>query len=64
VALVTIVLPFSPVADRLGLQSMSSGVLVALATVTGGYLFATEVLKHWFGHLLVADGTETDGERG
>ena len=60
VVIATVTLPYSPIAAQLGLRAMSPGVLLALASITGGYLVATEVLKHWFGRLLIADDTGTD----
>jgi Mg2+-importing ATPase len=48
VALVTLVIPFSPLAPPLGLVAPALPVLLALAAITTGYVLATEVAKAAF----------------
>ncbi len=52
VALVTLVLPYSPLAESLGLDGPSAGVIAALAAITAGYVLASEAIKHRFPRLL------------
>jgi Mg2+-importing ATPase len=44
----TVWLPFSPLADALGLTSLSVAVLFALATITAGYVVSAECAKRLF----------------
>jgi Mg2+-importing ATPase len=45
VAAVTLTLPFSPLASVLGLQLLPASVLLALMSITAGYIVSTEVAK-------------------
>ncbi len=46
VAAVTVALPYTPLADGLGLAAPTAGVLVMLGLVTVAYVAATEAAKH------------------
>jgi Mg2+-importing ATPase len=48
VALVTLVIPYSPLAPPLGLVAPALPVLLALTVITAGYVLATEVAKAVF----------------
>jgi Mg2+-importing ATPase len=48
VALITIALPFSPVAEPLGFVPLPAPLLAAIAMITTGYVLATEILKARF----------------
>ncbi len=45
VAAVTLALPFSPLAPVLGLRSLPISILLALLSITAGYIVSTEVAK-------------------
>jgi Mg2+-importing ATPase len=47
VALITLALPFSPLADALGFERMSAGIVASLFAIITGYIAATEIAK-WF----------------
>ncbi|MCC6790289.1 MAG: magnesium-translocating P-type ATPase, partial [Thermomicrobiales bacterium] len=49
IALVTVGLPFSPLAATLGLRDIPGGMLLALALITASYVAATELAK-WAVH--------------
>ena len=48
VALITIGLPYSPLAEHLSLRPLPTSVLVSLAVITTGYVLATEIAKARF----------------
>ena len=48
IALVTLALPYSPLAEPLGLVPIPPPLLLALVAITAGYVLATELVKRWF----------------
>jgi Mg2+-importing ATPase len=48
VALVTVVLPFSPLKGLLGFTPLPSGLLAIIAGITGLYIVTTELAKRFF----------------
>ena len=48
IGVLTLWLPFSPLADALGLTSLSAAVLLALAGITAGYIVSAECVKRVF----------------
>jgi Mg2+-importing ATPase len=48
IGVLTLWLPFSPLADPLGLTSLSVAVLLALAAITAGYIVSAECAKRVF----------------
>jgi P-type Mg2+ transporter len=46
--LVTVLLPYTPLAGPLGFQPLPPLYLLAIATIVIAYLAATELVKHWF----------------
>ena len=47
-AILTLALPYSPVAEPLGLVPIPPALLLALIGLTAGYVLATELVKRWF----------------
>ena len=47
IAALTVALPFTPMANDLGLVRPGVGVLIVLATITIAYVIATEIAKEW-----------------
>jgi hypothetical protein len=43
----TLALPYSPLAGTLGLAPIPVAILVTLLALTGGYVAANELVKHW-----------------
>jgi P-type Mg2+ transporter len=54
IAVITVALPFSPLAGDLGLIRPSPSLLVALVGVTAGYVVVTEIVKRKHGSRLAA----------
>jgi Mg2+-importing ATPase len=48
IALLTLALPYSPIAEPLGLVPIPPTLLLALVAITAGYVLATELVKRWF----------------
>ncbi|MCJ7736664.1 MAG: hypothetical protein MUQ10_05030, partial [Anaerolineae bacterium] len=48
VAVVTLALPYTPIAPRLGLEPLSLPLLAALLSITLLYLVTSEIVKHFF----------------
>jgi len=48
VALVTLVIPFSPIAGLLGFRPLPLRYLLAVATIVGIYVISAEITKRWF----------------
>jgi Mg2+-importing ATPase len=50
VSLAAIALPYSPLAETLGFAPLPVSLLLAIATVLGFYVVASELAKRWFHH--------------
>jgi P-type Mg2+ transporter len=48
VALVTMLLPYTPMAEPLGMQALELPYLMAMIAISLLYFFAAEILKRWF----------------
>jgi Mg2+-importing ATPase len=48
IAVITVAIPYSPIAGTLGLEAVPAGLLAALAAITAAYVLLTEVVKQAF----------------